>query len=39
MAKRPNVRLVIMSLISVVVSIRSENRFSDRERIGIEKRD
>jgi hypothetical protein len=39
MAKRPNVRLVIMGLISVVGSIRSENRFSDRKRIGIEKHD
>jgi hypothetical protein len=37
MAKRPNVRFVIMGCISVFGFKKSETTFSDRERIGLEK--
>jgi hypothetical protein len=40
MAKRPNVRLVIMGFISVVEGVFGQKSlFADRERIGIEKLD
>jgi hypothetical protein len=39
MAKRPNVRFVIMGLSPLLRSIRTRNRFLVRERIGNEKDD